>query len=257
MIRGNNYNTKEKKIHFHRYLHIPSEFIFYSHLLWLIIKTAIRAKYGDFSREYWIRASHKVIDIIEASRGRIHIRGLENIQNTPGPVVFIGNHMSILETFVLPCLILPRKNVTFILKDSLLTYPILGQIIRVIKPIAVTRTNPRHDLKLVITKGLSVLKQGRSIIIFPQRTRTNQILEKEFNSLGIKLAQKAGVPVIPIALKTDFCSNGKWIKDVGRIGLSTQDVYFSFGEALYIEGKGKEEHKQVIEFIKRNCERWS
>jgi len=36
----------------------------------------------------------------------------------PSACVFIGNHMSILETFVLPCLIQPHRDVTFVVKES-------------------------------------------------------------------------------------------------------------------------------------------
>ena len=50
-------------------------------------------------------------------------QGLEIVQRLASPCVFIGNHMSILETFVLPCLIVPHRNVTFVVKESLITYP--------------------------------------------------------------------------------------------------------------------------------------
>ena len=44
---------------------------------------------------------------------------MENIARDPAPVVFIGNHMSTLETMVLPGLIAPHREVTFVVKESL------------------------------------------------------------------------------------------------------------------------------------------
>ena len=40
---------------------------------------------------------------------------------------------------------------------------------------------------------------------------------EEFNSIGVKLAKKAGVPVVPVAIKTDFWGNGRIIKELGPI----------------------------------------
>ena len=80
-------------------------------------------------------------------------------------------------------------------------------------PIVVGRTDPRKDLEAVMNGGVELLKNGISIVIFPQSTRSVEFKPEEFNSLGVKLAKKAGVDVVPIALKTDFWGNGKLIKE--------------------------------------------
>jgi 1-acyl-sn-glycerol-3-phosphate acyltransferase len=76
-----------------------------------------------------------------------------------------------------------------------------------------------------------------------------------FNSLGVKLASRAGVPVIPVAIKTDFHGNGKWIKDMGPIH-HQKPLYFKFGNAIPITIKNKQAHQQVVEFITRNLTAW-
>ena len=101
-----------------------------------------------------------------------------------------------------------------------------------------------------------MLNKGKSLMIFPQHTRTKGIRARDFNSLGIKIALKAGVPAIPIALKTDFWENGKIIKDLGQVGRSCKEIFIKFGEPIYIKDKGKKEHKQVIEFITENYAKW-
>jgi 1-acyl-sn-glycerol-3-phosphate acyltransferase len=164
--------------------------------------------------------------------------------------------MSALETFILPAIIQPLKDVTFVVKKSLVDYPVFKHVMRSRDPIAVSRENPRDDFKAVMEGGVQRLNAGRSIIVFPQTTRTNVFDPKGFNTIGIKLAHKANVPVVPIALKTDAWGTGKIIKDFGKID-PTKRVYFAFGEPLWIKDRGAEEHNKVIEFISSKLKEWS
>jgi 1-acyl-sn-glycerol-3-phosphate acyltransferase len=122
-------------------------------------------------------------------------------------------------------------------------------------PIVVGRTDPRKDLEAVMNGGMDLLKSGVSIIIFPQSTRSLEFKPEEFNSLGIKLARKAGVEVVPVALKTDFWGNGKLIKELGPIDMH-KPIHFRFGEPLKITGNGKEENQKIIDFIQAAMAEW-
>ena len=57
--------------------------------------------------------------------------------------------------------------------------------------------------KAVLEGGKQRLQKGISIIVFPQTTRTVRFEPENFNSIGVKLAQRAKVPIIPLALRTD------------------------------------------------------
>ncbi len=207
---------------------------------------------GEYPTEQWVRSSIRVMKLLESCGGRFHITGIENIRNCKGPVVFIGNHMSTLETMVLPFLIAQVKDVTFVVKDSLVKSWAFGPVMRSRDPIVVSRHNSREDLVKVITRGQEILATGRSVAIFPQSTRRIEFRPEEFNSLGVKLASKAGVQVIPFALKTDFWLNGRFVKDLGPLDPNNKDVYFTFGEPMDITGSGKEENKMIIDFIQKN-----
>jgi 1-acyl-sn-glycerol-3-phosphate acyltransferase len=163
--------------------------------------------------------------------------------------------MSTLETFVLPAIIHPIKKITFVVKKDLMEYPIFKHIMLSRDPIAVSRENPREDLKMVLDEGIKRLRSGLSIVVFPQTTRSNTLDPSQFNTIGIKLALKADVPIIPIALKTDAWGTGKIIKDFGKIN-PEKKVYFSFGEPLRIKGRGVEEHKRIIQFISTKLKEW-
>jgi 1-acyl-sn-glycerol-3-phosphate acyltransferase len=183
------------------------------------------------------------------------IKGLENIRSVNGPAVFVGNHMSALETFVLPCIIQPLKPVTFVVKKSLIDTPVFKHIMRSRDPITVGRTNPREDLKAVMEEGIKKLRAGISIVIFPQSTRSVVFKPEEFNTLGVKLASRAGVPVVPFALKTDAWGIGKHMKDFGTMD-KKKKVYFSFGEPLKVEGRGTAEHEKIVRFIQDRLREW-
>jgi 1-acyl-sn-glycerol-3-phosphate acyltransferase len=156
--------------------------------------------------------------------------------------------MSTLETMVLPGLIAPHREVTFVVKESLVKHPLFGHVMRSRDPIVVGRTDPRKDFEEVMTKGMQLLSRGTSIVIFPQSTRSVDFKPEEFNTLGVKLAKKAGVKVVPIALKTDFWGQGKLIKELGPLD-HKKTIYFKFGEPFSLSGSGKTENQKIIDFI--------
>ncbi|MFA5354082.1 MAG: lysophospholipid acyltransferase family protein, partial [Thermodesulfovibrionales bacterium] len=214
-----------------------------------------QAKRGRYPTARWAESSRAILTALESVGVKVEITGLENILSVEGPCVFIGNHMSTLETFVLPAIIAPFKDATFVVKQSLVDYPVFRFVMRSRNPVTVGRSNPREDLKAVLEGGAERLKEGRSMIIFPQSTRSERFDPAEFNSIGIKLAKKAGVPVIPIAMKTDAWGNGRLLKDFGRIDPS-KAVHVAFGSPMTIKDRGTEEHEAIISFIQAKLKEW-
>jgi 1-acyl-sn-glycerol-3-phosphate acyltransferase len=136
-----------------------------------------------------------------------------------------------------------------------MAYPVFKNVLRTRDPIVVNRVNPRQDLKTVMREGTERLERGMSVVVFPQTTRSRSFDHHKFNSLGIKLANRADVPVVPLALATDAWGNGSFIKDFGKID-ATKKVRFSFGQPIPIEGRGVEAHQAVIGFIRRKLSQW-
>ena len=228
---------------------------FYTWFAYIVCRGSNRARLGRYGDEDWSCNSLEVLHALEAVGVQIEIAGIGHFSRLEGPCVFIGNHMSTLEAFVLPTIIQPLKRVAFVVKKSLVEYPVFGHLMRARDPIVVGRTNPREDLKAVFEGGVERLRSGISIVVFPQRTRSPLFDPASFNSIGIKLAKKAQVPVVPLALKTDAWANGTLLKDFGRIDPS-RPVHFAFGEPQLVQGCGASEHKRVVEFIRGNLESW-
>ncbi|HXW68446.1 MAG TPA: lysophospholipid acyltransferase family protein [Dissulfurispiraceae bacterium] len=233
---------------------MPS-FGFYRRMAAIVLRSSSLAKRGRYGNREWSESSLAVMKALELVGVVFEVTGADHFISLEVPCVFIGNHMSALETFVLPCIIEPFKDVTFVVKQSLIDYPVFRHVMRSRDPIVVGRTNPREDLKAVLEGGTERLNAGRSVIIFPQTTRTPAFEPAEFNTIGIKLAKKAGAPVIPVALKTDAWGNGKHLKDFGRINPSRK-VCFAFGEPLAVTGNGTAEHRKIVEFISSSLKTW-
>lgn len=220
-------------------------------LLWLWRKAA-NNKCDDYA---WIYSSNWLARDFESAGGQIIVDGLENVASLRGPCVFIANHMSALETFLLPGMIRPYMPLTYVVKKSLTTLPIFGPIMRSRDPVVVGRKNPREDLATVLSEGARRLENGVSIVVFPQHTRSLYFDEKRFNTIGVKLARQAGVPVVPIALKTDVWGQGKRIKELAAIRPEFP-ARFQFGKETRVNGNGKEEHREICRFIRERVEKW-
>jgi 1-acyl-sn-glycerol-3-phosphate acyltransferase len=216
----------------------------------LVLDCRKAALEGRYDTEAWLRSSVRALRELEGCGARFHIRGLDYLRKAKAPLVFIGNHMSTLETFVLPCLIGPIMPLTYVVKDSLVRHPFFGPIMRSRDPVVVGRADPRGDLEAVLVGGAERLTRGISMVVFPQATRSEVFDRTRFNSLGVKLARRAHVPVLPVALKTDFWGNGRLLKDFGPLRRD-RGVLISFGRAQQVVGNGAAQHEEVMRFIEK------
>jgi 1-acyl-sn-glycerol-3-phosphate acyltransferase len=229
--------------------------VFYAKILRIIYQSARICKTGVYGKDDWIKHSLEVIRAFESIGGRFHFENMGAFQHLNTPCIFVGNHMSIMETFVLPCLIRPYRPVTFVIKESLIAYPYFKHVMRSRNPIVVGRTNPREDFRIVLEEGQNRVNANISVVIFPQTTRSKHFDPHKFNSLGIKLARRCQVPVVPFALKTDAWENGRRLKDAGRIRPGKW-VHISFGEPFQVQDSGKKAHRWVVDFITRKLNSW-
>ena len=257
LFAGDAYDTPEsmRKSMLYR-LSLGSRWYFYLNNFGIFARTGRCGRRGRLDKERQSYYSNKNFRLVEKCGGRIHLRGLENLRDVSGePVVLIGNHMSLLETALFHAVAREYLDFTFVIKQSLLTVPFFRDIMRSLGAIPFGRENPRDDLRAVLGDGKKVLESGRSIIIFPQSTRSETFDAAKFNSIGIKLAKSAGVRVLPFALKTDFLGNGKYLRDMGPVR-PKRGVYFEFAPARAVEGNGQALQQEIIGFIQSRLASW-
>tara|TARA_B100001564_G_C20609943_1_gene657100 strand:+ start:711 stop:1319 length:609 start_codon:yes stop_codon:yes gene_type:complete len=142
------------------------------------------------------------------------IKGLNNIKEQP--CILVSNHHGLWESLFIQTLVYPSYN---ILKKELLYIPIFGWALACLKPISIKRSNKFSSLKRVINEGSNRIKEGGSLVIFPEGTRAKpeKGLKAFSNSCGL-LSVKNSVPIIPICHNSGFYwENRKFIKKKGLV----------------------------------------
>ena len=218
---------------------------------------AVREFFRSLTTDLWALCCFRTVQKAEKFGIRVTVDGWENRSGCKGPVVYLSNHMSTLETIMLPPVLLTYGPFSVFVKASLSRLPALKRAAAHMGLIPLGRKSPREDLMQVFNEGVARIREGRSILIFPQGSRERVFSRRVYSSIGAKLAEKAGVPVIPIAVKTD-CEptrpGGKgWFKDFGTVDPS-KDIRLRCGPP--ITGTAKEMHRKVFDWIKAQLEEW-
>jgi 1-acyl-sn-glycerol-3-phosphate acyltransferase len=228
---------------------------FYPRLIGEVFHIASILRCDKRQPDTYAQSSLSVLRSLESAGVRIDIENLDVLHAAPDPLVLAANHMSSLETFALHSILHPRPA-AFIIKRSLLSYPVFGPVLSRGGSIAVERKNPRRDLETVLREGTERLSRGVSVIVFPQTTRQLIFDSERFNTIAVKLARRAGAAILPLALKTDAWGFGRIIKDFGPID-PKKTVRFRFGEPMTVKGNGKAEHETIVRFIQGTLAEWS
>ena len=148
---------------------------------------------------------------------RWQVRGWENLP--AGPAILLSKHQSTWETFFLVSHL--RREVCFVFKRELLRMPFFGWGIGLLDMIHIDRKRGRDAFEQVVSQGEVKLAQGRSIILFPEGTRTPPGSQGRYKSGGARLAIRTGTPVVPIAVNAGTCwPKGRFVKNPGLITVS-------------------------------------
>ena len=101
----------------------------------IVLKAAGLAKKGRYFDENWIVSSQNIFKALENIGVKFQIENPEILYNLKSPCVIVGNHMSVLETFVLPGIIQPHLDFTFVVKKGLIEYPVFKHVMRSRNPV--------------------------------------------------------------------------------------------------------------------------
>ncbi|MBM2838525.1 MAG: 1-acyl-sn-glycerol-3-phosphate acyltransferase [Deltaproteobacteria bacterium] len=189
-------------------LHWPTTVIL-SALIVIVRPFGIRASY--FFGRLWSRLSGVYLRLLCGIS--YEVIGGENIP--AGPAVYLAKHQSAWETVIFPSIFPPYM---WVLKRELFYIPVFGWCLKVLGHIGIDREMGITSLKQINSEGARLLKEGFSIIIFPEGTRVAPGEVGEFNPGGVSLALKTGVPIVPVTHNAGlFWRRKEFAKRPGRI----------------------------------------
>jgi 1-acyl-sn-glycerol-3-phosphate acyltransferase len=171
---------------------------------YMLVMTAIGAVNIFFLRrrsvkdadEYVYRTARKMVShFMRISGSRSVVKGLENIPEEP--CVFVSNHQAIFDVFLLISNI--DKQFGFVAKKEIRRYPFIGFWINAMHSVFMDRTSLREGMKS-INEGVERIRQGYSLVIFPEGTRSLKSEMAPFHKGSMKLALKSGAPIVPVTL---------------------------------------------------------
>jgi 1-acyl-sn-glycerol-3-phosphate acyltransferase len=192
----------------------------------LVYPPVIRAVTG-----FW-----KVINLKFDFQGQEHLPAPHH-----GGAVLAMNHISYLDFALIGTAALPMKRyVRFMAKKELFDNKLAGPLLRGMHHISVDRSNGSASL----VAALRALRDGEIIGIFPEGTISVSFEIKELKSGAVRLAQGAGVPVIPTII---WGSQRLWTKKVKRhLFQRNIPISVTFGEPIYFEKDSDVEAGEAI-----------
>lgn len=125
---------------------------------------------------------------------RVEVKGIDNIPEKGG-LILASNHVSYLDPVVLGASV--KRKVYFIAKREVFNNILSSFIFRNLNAFPVDRG--KTDI-IAFKKAISVLKEGGVLGIFPEGTRSSNGKLQELKSGFLKIAKKAGVPILPVGI---------------------------------------------------------
>lgn len=134
----------------------------------------------------------------------IAVKGKHNLEEIR-PAVFCFNHQSAADFFIVMKLI--RHDFTGVAKKELERTPI-GPIFKALGAIYIDRSNKAKAIE-AMKPAVEALKNGVSVAIAPEGTRSGSKTLGPFKKGAFHLAMQAGVPIIPIVIKNAYMAMPK------------------------------------------------
>jgi 1-acyl-sn-glycerol-3-phosphate acyltransferase len=191
---------------------------------------------------FWAFISLKVAGITVSVEGAEHAR--------QPPYILMVNHQSALDISVLlAAMPVPFK---FIARSSLFRIPLFGWAIRRARYISIDRDNPREALKAIEEAG-GRIREGMTVLIFPEGTRSKDGTLQPFLKGGFFLAARAQVPVVPVAIigSAKLHPKGSVLSPPHHSGHVTVRI----GAPVIIEGKGTAAKGELMGVVRGEIER--
>lgn len=202
---------------------------------WLIGKRNPQLR--DRSSLAIVRVACRIVGFLAGIR--LTVKGLENVPKDR-PVLFIGNHRSFFDIIVTYPLM--ARPTGFLAKIELKKVPFLAWWMYFVNCLFLDRKDNRQGLQVILA-AIDKIKNGISIVIFPEGTRNKEASQLDllpFHEGSFKVATRSGCPVVPMAISGTsavFEDHMPWVRSV--------PVTVTFGEPIETAELDRARQKQL------------
>ncbi|MTI66988.1 MAG: 1-acyl-sn-glycerol-3-phosphate acyltransferase [Firmicutes bacterium] len=193
--------------------------------------------------------SKKIVDKYLKKYANIKIEGSENLKGIKTPTIFICNHLSNSDGLVLNKA-LKEIDPTFVAGVKLSNNSVTSIGINVIKT---TNINPNTADKKGLKKIIKLIKQGESLLIFPEgtRSRIGSLIKAKKGVLLI--ARMTGAHIVPIGLYgTEKLLPINREGDMSLETFNYADVHINIGKQFKPPKRAKKQDKKEYENFATN-----
>lgn len=176
---------------------------------------------------------------------KVTVKGQENIPDDT-PVLYVGNHSGFFDIVTGYTTI--KGLCGFVSKIEIKKVPFLRTWMYLVNCLFFDRKDMRAAMQMILD-GIEKLKNGISIFIFPEGTRSKDGTLGAFKEGSFKMALKAKVPIVPVAItgtSAIFEDHLPWIKK-GKITIT-------YSSPIYPEQYTKEEQKHIGKIAREQIE---
>ncbi|MFV0467149.1 MAG: lysophospholipid acyltransferase family protein [Lachnospiraceae bacterium] len=215
----------------------------------LAVEYFIRKKYiyaADISQLRIVQWAFHVI--LYLSGIELTVVGEENVPKDIS-VLYVGNHRSYFD-IIITYARCPRPT-GYVAKDSMIKVPLLSLWMKRLHCLFINREDVKEGLKTIL-EGISLIKNGVSMCIFPEGTRgegKDELDMLEFKEGSLKMAEKSGCPIIPMAI-----TGSSAIFEDHMPFIKKTKVVLQYGKPIIISELEKEEKRHLGHYTKGKIE---
>jgi 1-acyl-sn-glycerol-3-phosphate acyltransferase len=156
-------------------------------------------------------------------RIKVDCKGLEHLEANQH-YIYVSNHSS---AFDIPASIVGIPGLfRFILKKELTKIPIFGWALKYGPYIVIDRSNAKDALRSIEEAAITI-RNGKSVLIFAEGTRSRTGKLQPFKRGAFTLAVKSGVPIMPITINNSFSILAK-----GSLTIKRNDIELIFNKPI-------------------------
>jgi 1-acyl-sn-glycerol-3-phosphate acyltransferase len=162
--------------------------------LGLLGRKAARERFLHWVTRTWARR------MVAAAGASVEVSGLENLPRQQG-ALFVANHQGAFDIPLLIGFVPVLKG--FVSKKENFRLPIVSTWMRLLGCIVIDRGDLRQSAG-AIARGIRDLQAGRSLVIFPEGTRSKSGQLRRFKEGSFKLATRSGAAIVPLTIDGSF-----------------------------------------------------